>query len=170
MARRSAFAGVTPPSEGSDTDDAPPADAAVAAGAHGASLAEAIQWMAILDLYVTLDGELRRVSIVRDVTDFSGLGALRMPTANENMAATVAEVGRRFRRIDLDARLAGVLPRRRFAMGDTTFDPDLRKNFSYGTLLLRQALASVSPELGDLTQYEFSSRLAYVLSRGGATG
>ena len=79
--------------------------------------------------------------------------------------AMLTECERRFSHIEVDQRLSGVLPRQRFAMGDMRFDPDMRKNFSYGTLLLRQALNSVSPELGDLTQFELGSRLAYVLSR-----
>ena len=42
---------------------------------------------------------------------------------------------------------------------------DLRKLFSFGTLLLRQVLESISPELRDIPQYELGSRLAYLMSQ-----
>ena len=77
----------------------------------------------------------------------------------------LAELDRRFDQPTIDTRLENVRPRQRFAMGDDTFDMDLRKLFSYGTLLLRQALMAVSPELGSLTQYELGCRVAYVLNR-----
>ena len=71
----------------------------------------------------------------------------------------------RFEHADVDTRLEHVRPRRRFSMGDESFDIDMRKMFSYGTLLLRQALMAVSPELGDLPQYELGTRVAYILNR-----
>ena len=86
-------------------------------------------------------------------------------TPGESLAVTASECERRFDHFALDMRLTGVLPRQRFAMGDPTFDPDIRKNFSYGTLLLRQALYTVSAEPGDPTQWELGSRLAYVLKQ-----
>lgn len=131
----------------------------------GFTIAEAIEWMANLDLYFTRGGVLRRVSIVQDATDFSGLGDMRRATLAENMAAIVAECDRRFAHIELDSRLENVRPRHRFSGGDYGFDMDLRKAFSFGTLLLRQVLDSISPELRDVPQYELGSRLAYVLSR-----
>lgn len=131
----------------------------------GLAIAESIEWMAVLDLYSTRDGEVRRISIARDLCDFAGLGDMKRPTRTENMAMTVAECERRFTHLQIDRRLVNVRPRQRFLAGDTGFDMDLRKLFSFGTLLLRQALESISPELRDLTQYELGSRLAYVLSR-----
>lgn len=135
---------------------------------NGARVAEVIQWTAILDLYYELNGTSRRLSIVRELTDFSGLGDQTRPTPGENIQAFVAECTRRFTSITLDTRLKDVRPRQPFRMGDESFDLDMRKLFSYGTLLLRQALATVSPELGDLTQYEFASRIGYVLASGEA--
>jgi hypothetical protein len=81
------------------------------------------------------------------------------------MAATLAECVRRFTDLELDTRLDGVRPRSRFVMGIKNFDYDLRKLYSYGTLLLRQVLDSISPELRDLTHYDLGSRLAYVVSK-----
>ncbi len=131
----------------------------------GLEIAEAIEWTATLDLYFVRGGSLRRLSIVRDVTDFSGLGTRAQHTAVQNMEATVAECSRRFTRMHLDTRLENVRPRRRFVGGDAAFNPDSRERYSFGTLLLRGILSSISPELADLTQYELGSRLGYVTSR-----
>jgi len=143
--------------------------------ADGVSIAESIQWMGLLELYYNVYGEIGRLTIVRDVTDFGGLeGPRGTPDTvdpdsssgiTDPLSAMLTACEHCFAHIEVDARLSGVLPRQRFAMGDTGFDPDMRKNFSYGTLLLRQALNSVSPDLGDLTQFELGSRLAYVLCR-----
>jgi hypothetical protein len=51
--------------------------------------------------------------------------------------------------------------------GELGFDPDMRKRYAFGTLLLRNLLESISSELRDVTQYELGSRLAYVLSQEG---
>ena len=136
-------------------------------GADGPEIAEALEWMTNLDLYFARGGELRRISIVQDVTEFSGLGHLKRPTVADDMAATVTECQRRFDNIELDTRLENVRPRHRFVAGEADFDMDLRKLFSFGTLLLRQVLDSISPELRDIPQYELGSRLAYLMSRQG---
>jgi hypothetical protein len=65
----------------------------------------------------------------------------------------------------VDARLDNVRPRRRFVAGDGGFDMDLRKHYSFGTLLLRHALEEISPDLKDLPHYEFGSRLACALGK-----
>jgi len=135
-------------------------------GSSGPDIAEAIEWMANLDLYFVQDGALQRISIVQDLTDFSGLGRRRQGTAAEDMAETVAGITRRFTRMHLDSRLENVRPRRRFRGGDAEFNPDTRQRFSFGTLLLRGILTSIAPELGDLTQYELGSRLGYLTSLG----
>jgi hypothetical protein len=138
-----------------------------APGGEGLATAEAIQWMSILDLYFAQGGEHERITIARDLTDFSALGNPQGPATTETVAATVAELQRRCTRLDLDTRLENVRPRQRFVMGEAGFDLDLRKRYSFGTLLLRQMLDSISPELRDLTQYELGSRLAYVLRHRG---
>ncbi len=141
--------------------------ATLVGGRTGPSVSEAIQWLPVLDLFSGREGGLQRLSIVRGVTDFTGLGDLRGGTDAEDMATTVAECESRFDRLTLDTRLENVRPRRRFLAGDASFDPDLRKMYSFGTLLLRQVLDSISSELRDVTQYEFGARLGYVLSRHG---
>jgi hypothetical protein len=141
-----------------------PVETGLTPQADGVAVAEAIQSTAVLDLYFRRGEDLQRLSFVRGVTDFSGLADTSADTQGDRVSATAAECERRFAKLEMDARLVGVLPRQRFAMGDDSFDPDIRKNFSYGTLLLRQALYSVRPDLGDLTQWELGSRIALVLS------
>jgi hypothetical protein len=131
----------------------------------GLRLAEALEWMPSLDLYAARDGRVERVSIATDRADFSGLGALQGATPSESLGHTLAACRERFEQIEIDARLRDVRPRQRFVMGARDFDYDLRKLYSFGTLLLRQVLDSIAPELKDLTQYELGSRLAYVVSR-----
>jgi hypothetical protein len=153
----------------------PPAELADRAGrpsgsAHvGQATAEAIEWSAILDLYVSRQDGLERVTIVAGLTDFSALGAAAGLTGAHSVGAAAAECVRRFRALKLDSRLVDVRPRQRFVMGDASFDPDLRKLYSYGTLLLRQILDSISPELRDLTQFEFGSRIAYAVNEAEKT-
>jgi hypothetical protein len=146
-------------------DAAAASEAGAGPAGKGLEIAEALEWTSILDLYFARDGRLRRISVVGDITDFGGLGDMRHATGAENVATTVAECTRLFRRIEIDARLEGVRPRTRFVGGDAGFDLDLRKLYSFGTLLLRQVLDSISPELRDLTQFELGSRLAYVVRR-----
>jgi len=115
----------------------------------GPAAAEALEWVPHLDLYVERDGTLHRVAI-----------------EGPAMVAMVSECRVRFPRFELDARLQGVRPRRRFVPGEQGFNPDLRKRYAFGTLLLRHVLESISPDMRDVTQYELGSRLAYVLTRG----
>lgn len=152
-------------------DEVEEGTARLGSGDDGFAIAEGLEWVTNLDLYFTQGGTLRRISIVQDVVDFSGLGGMKRPTGAENMATTIAECERRFHRFELDARLENLRPRHRFLGGDVGFDLDMRKLFSFGTLLLRQVLDSISPEIRDIPQYELGSRLAYLTSRqrGGAS-
>jgi hypothetical protein len=127
--------------------------AAVTSG-HGPMIAERIQWLASLDLYFGEAGSLRRISIV---SQHSSLDA----------ESVIGELQKRFRRLHLDTRLAGVRPRARFIMGEAGFNPDQRKRYSFGTLLLCHILESISPELRDVPQFEPGSRLGYALSSHG---
>lgn len=135
-------------------------------GMEGLAVAEAFEWMPRLDLYAVRDGKLSRLTFVQDLADFSALGA----GAGSSLESLLAECQRRFADFELDARLEDVRPRHRFVAGEAGFDVDLRKMYSFGTLLLRSALEAISPELRDVTHYELGSRLAYVLSRHGGEG
>jgi hypothetical protein len=116
----------------------------------GPAAADALEWVPHLDLYYVRGGLPARISI-----------------AAKDVRATVEACRRRFANLALDTRLGGVRPRRRFVAGELGFDPDMRKRYAFGTLLLRNLLESISSELRDVTQYELGSRLAYVLSQEG---
>ncbi|MSR19928.1 MAG: hypothetical protein EXR91_02985 [Gemmatimonadetes bacterium] len=81
------------------------------------------------------------------------------------MAAVLNECRRRFAHIHADSRLDGVRPRRRFVAGEAGFNMDLRRHYSFGTLLLRHALASISADLKDLPHYEYGSRIGCAMGR-----
>jgi hypothetical protein len=131
----------------------------------GLMIAEAIQWMSVLDLYVEWDDGLERITIARDAADFAGLGPVATKqSGSQNMRTLLDRCRKSFTGLRIDDRLAGVRPRQRFVMGDTSFNLDLRKRFSFGTLLLQQALESISPSLRDLPQWELASRLAVLLA------
>lgn len=137
-----------PPPEFVLPPDAPPVqDGMIRAGP---TAADALEWVPHLDLYYMRGEVPARISI-----------------AGDGLTAIVDQCRKRFANLVLDARLAGVRPRRRFVAGELGFNPDMRKRYAFGTLLLRHVLESISPELRDLTQYELGSRLAYVLRRGG---
>lgn len=152
-----------PPSDFNPPEHAPVDDAS---GLSGPEVAEASQWGAILDLYVERDGTTRRLLVSEALTDFSAL-SMNGPTGDV-VAQTAGLCRDRFENLALDDRFDRVRPRQRFKMGDESFDLDMRKLFSYGTLLLQQVLASVSDDLGNLTQYEYGSRLVRALRDEGA--
>jgi len=122
---------------------------AIASG-HGPTIAEAIQHMSVVDLYFRDAGALRRVTIVPE--------RLRLETE-----VVLKDMGRRFKHLTVDARLKGVRPRAPFSIGQG-FDGSERRRYSFGTMMLRQVLESIAPELRAIPQYEFGSRLAYALS------
>ena len=122
---------------------------AIASG-HGPTIAEAIQRMAIVDVYFREGGTLRRVTIIPE--------RLRLESDQ-----VLKEMKKRFKNLCLDARLAGVRPRAPFSAGQG-FDGSERRRYSFGTLRLREVLESIAPELRAVPQYEFGSRLAYALS------
>jgi hypothetical protein len=143
----------------------PPNVPALTSTSRGLQIAEALDGMAILDLYTKRGGQLERITIAQDITDFTDLGELQGGSPAESLKATLSECARRFKRLTVDARLDNVRPRRRFVAGEAGFDMDLRKHYSFGTLLLRHALEEISPDLKDLPHYEYGSRLACALGK-----
>lgn len=145
----------------------PPEEATTSSPPIGPEVADAAQWGSVLDLYIQREEGIRRLLVTEAMTDFGGLG----PAASVPARDAVSEAGRalydRFEVLRLDTRFDDVRPRQRFRMGDESFDIDMRKAYSYGTLLLRQLLGSISPDLGELTQWEFASRLVHLLRSEG---
>ncbi len=102
----------------------------------GPTVAEALEWTPHLDVYAVMPEGVGRVSIV------------------QKPWFALEEIERLFHRVGVDRRLDGVRPRQRFVAGEAGFDIDLRKAFSFGTLLMREVLQSISEDLRVLTQYE----------------
>ena len=127
---------------------------AIASG-HGPTIAEAMAHLSIVDIYFRDGAGLRRVTIVPE--------RLKLETDR-----VLKDMGKRFTHLTLDARLKGVRPRAPFSIGGG-YDGSERRRYSFGTLMLRQVLESIAPELRAVPQYEFASRLAYALSPLSAT-
>lgn len=130
-------------------------DRAVASD-HGPTIAAAIQRRSILDLYFHDAGSLRRVTIVPD-------------WLKADEGAVIKEFVKRSKSLRLDTRLEGVRPRAPFVIGGAAHQGPERRRYSFGTLLLREVLESISPDLRAVPQYEFGSRLAYALNPLGST-
>ena len=121
---------------------------------------------AFLDIYASLDGSLSRISVIQNVTDFSGLGHPTPPSAAGRLMKCAAECEARFTRGQVDRRLVHMQLRRRTLVSVMTPPSgQLRKGFSYATEALTSLLGSISPALKDLSHVELSSRLAYLTRR-----
>ena len=116
-----------------------------------------------LDVYAHSDTGLLRISIVRDVTDFSLLPA-DLSQGLATMQNLVAECERQFEDTHFDRRLVG-MRLRGLATVATRPAESRRSGFSYATQALSELLGSVSPELRDVSQADLSSRLAYLTNR-----
>ncbi len=121
----------------------------------------ASDFSAFLDLYLPSDEGLRRISIVNGVTDVSGLPQdLAGPFGIFNV---VKECEARFHNARFDRRLVDMRLR-----GVRLVVPPRsphRTGFSYATTALAELLGSLSPNLGDASQPDLSSRLAYLTVR-----
>ena len=118
---------------------------------------------ALFDIYGSRKGEPLRISFVQEIVNFSGLGNLKLPTPGGNMLKFVAECERRFTKAQFDRRLVDVRLRLSLIV-DTAVRPhhEQRKGFSYATTALAKLLASISPDLRHISQFELGSRLAFL--------
>ncbi len=116
-----------------------------------------------LDVYAPSDTGLLRISIVRDVTDFSLLPA-DLSQGLATMQNLVAECESQFEDTHFDRRLVG-MRLRGLATVVTRPAESRRTGFSYATQALSELLGSLSPELRDVSQADLSSRLAYLTNR-----
>lgn len=130
----------------------------------GAALAQAVEWMARLDLFFVEQGSLQRISFIEGITDFSTLELPASARDGEGPEEATAECMRRFTRMEFDLRLRNVRPRSRYRHG---LEPasDTRRRYSFGTPQLHSIMAAIAPELGELTQYELGTRLGFVTNR-----
>jgi len=121
------------------------------ADASGPGIVEALARRSIIDLYFQDGGAVRRATVVPDLLELDGERLLR-------------DLDRRLRRLRLDRRLEGIRPRAPFAADGPGHGGPERRRYSFGTLLLQEALERVQPGLGSVSQLELGSRLAYALS------
>ena len=122
----------------------------------------ASDFSAFLDLYLPSDEGLRRISIVNGVTDVSGLPKdLAGPFGIFNV---VKECEARFHNSHFDRRLVDMRLRGGVRLLVPPGPPH-RTGFSYATTALGELLGSLSPDLGDASQPDLSSRLAYLTRR-----
>jgi hypothetical protein len=119
-----------------------------------------------LDVYFTEGDAARRLTVLQDKVDFSGLGEMALPNAATNMEMLVQEIEDRFKSGAVDRRLVNMQPRQRPMVGTPTPDHPERKGFSFATEALNRLLESISPDLKGVSQFELSSRLAFLTRRG----
>ena len=120
---------------------------------------------AFLDIYASGDGGLKRISVIQDVVDFSGLGELKLARAADNLVMFVAEFEDRFTQATVDRRMEKARLRKAQLVRKATPQYGHRRGFSYATESLSKLLESVSPELKAVSQFELGSRLAYLTWR-----
>lgn len=121
-----------------------------------------------LDIYVpgeSSSARPRRLALVQDQVDFSGLGDLKLPRAVDNMVMFVAEFEDKFSAARVDRRLMGMQPRSRAMVSRRTPISGERKGFSFATAALSQLLESLSPDLKAINQFDLASRLAYLTDK-----
>lgn len=115
-----------------------------------------------LDVYFTDGGTARRLTVLQDKVDFAGLGEMALPNATTNMEMLVQEFEERFASGLVDRRLVNMQPRQRPMVGKPAPEHPDRKGFSFATEALNRLLESISPDLKGVSQFDLSSRLAFL--------
>lgn len=119
------------------------------------------EFSTFFDVYVPSDEGLLRVTIAEGVTDVSGLP--QDVTGPTGMWSALKECEARFENMHIDRRLVDM--RLRVAQLVLPKDSSRRAGFSYATTALNELLGSLSSALGDASQADLSSQLAYLTSR-----
>jgi hypothetical protein len=115
-----------------------------------------------LDIYLPLDGTVRRFTVMQNAVSFSGLGRVQ-PRAADNMEALVGSCEDRFGSDHVDRRLVGM--RLRSKVSRRVPGSEHRRGFSFASPGLRALLAALERGLDHVTQPELSTRLAYLTHR-----
>lgn len=118
-----------------------------------------------LDIYLPVNGEVRRYTVQQNAVSFSGLGRVQ-PRAADNMEALVGSYEDRFGADRLDRRLVGM--RLRARLSRRAPGSEHRRGFSYASPGLLALLAALERGLEHVTQPELSTRLAYLTQRHAA--
>ncbi len=123
---------------------------------------------AFMDLY-TGGADPRRLGFVLGAVDFAGLGELALENPIANLEMFVQEFDEKFEQGTVDRRLIDLQPRQRPMVGEAQASAPERKGYSYATQALARLLESISPDLKAMSQFELSSRLAYITAQQGFT-
>lgn len=118
-----------------------------------------------LDIYMPINGEVRRLTVQQNAVNFSGLGRVQ-PRAADNMEALVGSYEDRFGEERLDKRLVGMRIRARLSRRAP--GSEHRRGFSYASPGLLALLAALERGLEHVSQPELSTRLAYLSQRHAA--
>lgn len=102
-----------------------------------------------LDVYAYTREGWRAARITQTDVDFSGLGAMKQPTARANIRAILGMLGQELE-AHVDERLQHVAYR----------------SSVVGGVALNQVLRSISPHLGDLPPMDLGSRLVFLTAKG----
>jgi len=112
-----------------------------------------------LDLYLPVNGGVRRYTVQQNAVNFSGLGRVQ-PRAAANMEALVGSCEDRFGADHVDKRLVGMRIRSR--IGRRAPGAEHRRGFSYASPGLLALLAALEQGLERVSQPELSTRLAFL--------
>jgi len=118
-----------------------------------------------LDLYVPLNGHVRRLTVQQNAVSFAGLGRVQ-PRAAANMEALVGSCEDRFGSDHVDRRLVGM--RLRTRVSRRAPGSEHRRGFSYASPGLLALLGALERGLEHVSQPELSTRLAYLSHRHAA--
>ena len=120
---------------------------------------------AFVDIYASAAGTPQRLSVVVGDVDFSGLGGEQLPNLIGNLEIFVQEFESKFEGGTVDRRLLDMRARQRPMVGGGSAEAPERKGFSYATQALAMLLESISPDLEGISQFELSSRLAFLTTK-----
>jgi hypothetical protein len=112
-----------------------------------------------LDIYLPINGAIRRYTVQQNAVNFSGLGRVQ-PRAAANMEALVGSCEDRFGADHMDKRLVGM--RLRARLGRRAPGAEHRRGFSFASPGLLALLAALEQGLERVTQPELSTRLAFL--------
>lgn len=117
---------------------------------------------AFLDLYVPTSTGLLRLSFVENDVDFDGLESLAAEGNRDNLMALAGQCEEQFTNLRLDRRLVDMVPRQRPAAAEAANYRTPRRGYSFGSERLPRLLRRIDDGLDELSQFELSSRLAYL--------
>ncbi len=114
-----------------------------------------------IDVYYEIDGDPSRVSLVAGTT-FIADGDSGQILSVKDMPSLVKRISETFTDLRVDERLVGMRIRRRQMVGTVKPNESRRKGFSFASAGLTRLLEEISPALKNISDTDFSSRLAFI--------